>query len=159
MSERIMAVFDFGGVREEVVSKREFPLAKALRVLKDDVVAVLGYGVQGPAQALNLRDAGVNVIVGQRKGRSYQKALKHGWVPKRNLFGYEEAARKGTIIEYLLSDAGQKEQWPIVKPYLSRGKTLYFSHGFSITYEDQTGVVPPKISMSCWLLQKARAQV
>jgi len=139
-----MVILDFGGVEEEVVTRKEFPLSKALEVLRDEVIAVIGYGVQGPAQALNLRDRGLNVIVGQRKGRSYQKALRDGWMPGKDLFSIEEAAERGTIVKYLLSDAGQKEQWPIIKPHLTEGKALYFSHGFSITYRDQTGVFPTK---------------
>jgi len=139
-----MVILDFGGVEEEVVTRKEFPSTKALEVLRDEVIAVIGYGVQGPAQALNLRDRGLNVIVGQRKGRSYQKALKDGWTPEKDLFSTEEAAERGTIVKYLLSDAGQKEQWPIIKPHLTEGKALYFSHGFSITFKDQTGVIPPK---------------
>jgi len=139
-----MVILDFGGGEEEVVTRKEFPSTKALEVLRDEVIAVIGYGVQGPAQALNLRDRGLNVIVGQRKGRSYQKALKDGWTPEKDLFSTEEAAERGTIVKYLLSDAGQKEQWPIIKPHLTEGKALYFSHGFSITFKDQTGVIPPK---------------
>ncbi len=137
-----MAILDFGGVKEEIVTRDDFPLSKAKESLADEVVAVLGYGVQGPAQALNLKDNGINVIVGQRKGRSYQKALGDGWIPGENLFSYEEAAEKGTIIEYLLSDAGQMEQWPRIKPHLTEGKALYFSHGFSIVYKNLTDVVP-----------------
>jgi len=125
-------------------NQKGIPLSKALEVLRDEVIAVIGYGVQGPAQALNLRDRGLNVIVGQRKGRSYQKALKDGWTPEKDLFSTEEAAKRGTIVKYLLSDAGQKEQWPIIKPHLTEGKALYFSHGFSITYRDQTGVIPSR---------------
>ena len=139
-----MVILDFGGVEVEVVTREEFPLSKALEVLRDEVIAVIGYGVQGPAQALNLRDRGLNVIVGQRKGRSYQKALRDGWTPGKDLFSIEEAAERGTIVKYLLSDAGQKEQWPIIKPRMTEGKALYFSHGFSITYKDQTSVIPPK---------------
>jgi ketol-acid reductoisomerase len=140
----LMVTLNFGGVEEEVVTRDEFPLSKALEVLKAEVIAVIGYGIQAPAQALNLRDSGLNVIVGQRKGGSYQKALKDGWIPGKDLFSIEEAAKRGTIVKYLLSDAGQKEQWPTIKPHLTEGKALYFSHGFSITYKDQTGVVPPK---------------
>jgi ketol-acid reductoisomerase len=139
-----MVVLDFGGVKEDVVTREEFPLSKALKILKDEVLAVIGYGVQAPAQAMNLRERGLNVIIGQRKGRSYEKALKDGWVPGKDLFSIEAAAKKGTIIQYLLSDAGQKAEWSTIKPHLTKGKALYFSHGFSITYKDQTGVFPPK---------------
>src|SRR6185436_7635260 len=122
----------------------EFSLDKAREVLKNEVVAVLGYGVQGPAQALNMRDNGINVIVGQKQGsKSWDKALADGWVPGKNLFSVEEAAEKGTVIQYLLSDAGQRSQWPKIVECLNEGDMLYFSHGFAITYKDQTGVIPP----------------
>jgi ketol-acid reductoisomerase len=140
-----MTKMNFGGTEEEVVTREEFPLSKAQEVLKDETIAVLGYGVQGPGQALNMKDNGINVIVGQRKGgASWEKALKDGWVEGETLFELEEAAEKGTIIQYLLSDAGQKDFWPQLKPHLTEGKALYFSHGFSIVYKDQTGIVPPE---------------
>jgi len=139
-----MAKFNFGGTQEEVVTRDEFSLDKARDVLKNEVVAVLGYGVQGPAQALNMRDNGINVIVGQKQGsKSWDKALADGWVPGKNLFSVEEAAERGTVIQYLLSDAGQRSQWPKIVECLNEGDLLYFSHGFSITYKDQTGVIPP----------------
>ena len=139
-----MAKINFGGVEEEVVTRGEFPLEKAREVLKDEVVAVLGYGVQGPAQAMNMRDNGIKVIVGQREGTSnWDKAVADGWVPGKTLFSVEEAAERGTVIQYLLSDAGQHSQWPKIVECLNEGDMLYFSHGFSITYKDQTGVIPP----------------
>ena len=139
-----MAKINFGGVEEEVVTREEFPLEKAREILKDEVVAVLGYGVQGPAQAMNMRDNGVKVIVGQREGTSnWQKALEDGWVPGETLFSVEEAAEKGTVIQYLLSDAGQRSQWPRIVECLDEGDMLYFSHGFSVTFKDDTGVIPP----------------
>jgi ketol-acid reductoisomerase len=140
-----MAMIKFGGVEEKVITREEFPLLKAQDVLRNETIAVLGYGVQGPGQSLNMRDNGFRVIVGQRKNTaSWNKALKDGWVPGVTLFPLEEAAAKGTIIEYLLSDAGQKAFWPTLKPHLTQGKTLFFSHGFAITYRDLTDVVPPK---------------
>ena len=139
-----MAKINFGGVEEDVVTREEFPLEKAREVLKNEVVAVLGYGVQGPAQALNMRDNGITVIVGQKQGSaSWDKALADGWVPGKTLFSIEEAAERGTVIQYLLSDAGQRAQWPKIVECLNEGDMLYFSHGFSITYKDQTGVIPP----------------
>ena len=139
-----MAQIDFGGSLEEVVTREEFPLEKAREVLKDETIAVIGYGVQGPGQALNLKDNGFNVIVGQRKGgQSWDKALADGFVEGTDLFEIEEACEKGTILQYLLSDAGQIAQWPTIKKYLSPGKALYFSHGFGVTYNDQTGIEPP----------------
>ncbi|MBI2074894.1 MAG: ketol-acid reductoisomerase [Candidatus Levybacteria bacterium] len=140
-----MAKMNFGGVTEEVVTRKEFPLQKAKDVLKNEVIAIIGYGVQGPAQALNLRDNGLNVIIGQRKNSpSFEKAKKDGWKEEKNLFDIEEAAKRGTIIAYLLSDAGQIQAWPTIKPHLTSGKTLFFSHGFGITYKKHTGIVPPK---------------
>ena len=135
---------NFGGVVEDVVTKEEFPLEKAREILKDETVAVIGYGIQGPGQAGNLRDNGFNVIVGQRQGKTYDKAVADGWVPGKTLFSIEEAAEKGTIICMLLSDAGQIAVWPKLKKYLTKGKTLYYSHGFAINWQDRTGVVPPE---------------
>jgi ketol-acid reductoisomerase len=139
-----MATFDFGGVMEEVVTEDEFPLQKAREVLQNEVVAVVGYGVQGPGQALNMRDNGIQVIVGQRRGgASWERALTDGFVPGTTLFAPEDAAERATIIQYLLSDAGQVAMWPAIKPCLKPGNTLYFSHGFGIVYKDQTGILPP----------------
>ncbi|HVK97969.1 MAG TPA: ketol-acid reductoisomerase, partial [Flavisolibacter sp.] len=139
-----MAKLNFGGVEENVVTREEFPLSKAQEVLKDEVVAVIGYGVQGPGQALNQRDNGINVIVGQRRhSKSWDKAIADGFIPGKSLFDIEDALQRGTIICYLLSDAAQIQLWPTVKKHLTPGKALYFSHGFGITYNDQTGIVPP----------------
>ena len=139
-----MAQINFGGVKENVVTREEFPLAKALEVLKNETIAVIGYGVQGPGQALNLKDNGFNVIVGQRRGsKTWDKAVADGWIPGETLFDIEEAARRGTIIQYLLSDAGQIAVWPTIQKHLTPGKALYFSHGFGITYKDRTGIIPP----------------
>lgn len=139
-----MAKINFGGVEENVVTREEFPLSKALETLKNETIAVIGYGVQGPGQALNLKDNGFNVIVGQRKNsKTWEKAVADGWVPGETLFDIEEAAEKGTIIQFLLSDAGQIAVWPTIKKHLTKGKTLYFSHGFGITYKERTGIVPP----------------
>ena len=139
-----MAVMNFGGTEENVVTREEFPLDKAREVLKNDTIAIIGYGVQGPGQALNLRDNGFNVIVGQRSpSASYDKAVDDGFVPGETLFSIEEAAEKGTIIQYLLSDAAQISVWPTLKRYLTPGKALYFSHGFAVTYKERTGIIPP----------------
>ncbi len=141
-----MANIDFGGTVEEVVMRDEFPLEKAREILKDEVVAVLGYGVQGPAQALNMKDNGINVIVGQWPGDEdyWEKALQDGWEPGKTLFPLEEAAERGTIVQYLVTDAAQMLTWPSIKSGLKEGDALYFSHGFSVVYADQTGVVPPE---------------
>jgi ketol-acid reductoisomerase len=138
-----MAQINFGGTLEEVVTREEFPMEKALALLQNETIAIIGYGVQGPAQALNLRDNGFNVIIGQRKGKTYNKAVEHGWIPGETLFDIEEAASRGTILQFLLSDAGQIAAWPKIKPFLTKGKTLYFSHGFGITFKEQTGIIPP----------------
>lgn len=139
-----MAQINFGGVEENVVTREEFPLEKAREVLKNETIAVIGYGVQGPGQSLNLKDNGFNVIVGQREGsKSWDKAVADGWEPGKTLFGIEEAAERATIIQYLLSDAGQIAVWPTIRKHLAPGKALYFSHGFGITYKERTGIVPP----------------
>jgi len=139
-----MATINFGGTVEKVVTREEFPLVKAQETLKNETIAVIGYGVQGPGQSLNLKDNGFNVIIGQRKGgKSWDKAVADGWIEGETLFEIEQACEKATIIQYLLSDAGQIASWPTVKRHLTTGKTLYFSHGFGITYKDQTGIIPP----------------
>ena len=137
-----MAQMNFGGVTENVVIRDEFPLEKAREVMKNETIAVIGYGVQGPGQSLNLRDNGFNVIVGQRQGKTYDKAVADGWVPGETMFSIEEACQKATVIMCLLSDAAVISVWPTIKPHLTAGKALYFSHGFAITWNDRTGVVP-----------------
>ena len=138
-----MAKMNFGGVEETVVTREEFPLEKAREVLKNETIAVIGYGVQGPGQSLNLRDNGFNVIVGQRAGKTYDKAVTDGWVPGETLFSIEEACERATIIQVLLSDAAQIACWPTIQKYLTPGKALYFSHGFAVTYKERTGIIPP----------------
>ena len=139
-------LIDFGGVKEEVITRKEFSMAKAKKALKNETIAVIGYGVQGPAQSLNMRDNGFNVIVGQSKDfkRDWDRAVKDGWKPGKTLFSIEEACERGTVIQMLVSDAAQKAIWPMVKKCLNPGDALYFSHGFSIVYKDQTKVIPPK---------------
>jgi ketol-acid reductoisomerase len=140
-----MATIDFGGVKEEVITREEFPVKKALDVLKNETIAVIGYGVQGPAQALNMKDNGFQVIIGQSSKfkRDWDRAVRDGWEPGKTLFEIEEAAERGTIIQMLVSDAAQKAIWPEIKKHLKKGDAVYFSHGFSIVYKDQTGVIPP----------------
>ncbi|MBS0359382.1 MAG: ketol-acid reductoisomerase [Proteobacteria bacterium] len=139
-----MALMQFGSIKENVITCDEFPLSRAKEILKDETIAIIGYGVQGPAQAMNLKDNGFNVIVGQRQqSPSWSEAIKNGWVPNKNLFSIEAACERATFICYLLSDAAQIECWPIVKKYLTAGKTLCFSHGFAVTYHEKTHVVPP----------------
>ncbi len=141
-----MALINFGGVKENVVTRKEFPLSKARRILKNETIAVIGYGVQGPAQGLNMRDNGFKVIIGQSKKfrKDWNRAIQDGWKPGKDLFDIEEAAQRGTVVEMLVSDAAQKEIWPIIKRNLNPGDALYFSHGFSIVYKKLTKVVPPK---------------
>jgi len=143
-----MVELDFGGVKENVITRQEFTLEQAQKILKDEVVASLGYGIQGRAQSLNMRDNGIKVIIGQEKSgvhkAYYDLAVEDGWVPGETLFSMEEASKRGTIKMFLLTDAGQREVWSVVKAGLKEGDALYFSHGFSIVYRDQTGVVPPK---------------
>jgi len=141
-----MVELDFGGIKETVITRKEFPVDKAKEILKNETIAILGYGIQGRAQALNMRDNGFNVIIGQSKKfpKNYEQALEDGWIPGKTLFSLEEAAERGTIKQYLLTDAAQKELWPIIKPTFKEGDALYFSHGFSIVYRKLTGVVPPQ---------------
>jgi ketol-acid reductoisomerase len=141
-----MAIIDFGGVKEEVVMRSEFSMPKARKVLKDETIAVIGYGVQGPGQSLNMKDNGFNVIIGQSRQfpEDWKRAEKDGWIAGKDLFEIEEAARRGTIIEMLVTDAAQKQIWPTIKKQLTKGKALYFSHGFSIVYKDQTKIIPAK---------------
>lgn len=140
-----MAKLNFGGVEENVVTREEFPLSRAQEVLSGETVAVIGYGVQGPGQALNMKENGINVIVGQRKpSKSWDKAVKDGFVPGETLFEIEDALSQGSIICYLLSDAAQIELWPTVKKHLTKGKALYFSHGFGVTFNHQTEIIPPE---------------
>jgi len=143
-----MTKIDFGGVVEDVVTRKEFPLERARQVLQDEVVAVLGYGVQGPAQALNMKENGVHVIVGgaPERSRSWNKAREDGWVPGETLFPWQEAVERASIVQYLVSDAGQMALWPTIQPHFSTGDALYFSHGFAIVYNDQTGVHPPEFT-------------
>ena len=141
-----MALIDFGGVKENIVTRKEFPMSKARSVLKNETIAVIGYGVQGPAQSLNMRDNGFNVIVGQSKAfkKDWDRAVQDGWKPGKTLFDIEEAAQRGTIVEMLVSDAAQRAIWPVIKKNLKPGNALFFSHGFSIVYKTQTKVIPQK---------------
>ncbi|MBO0699636.1 MAG: ketol-acid reductoisomerase [Zavarzinella sp.] len=134
-----------GNTVEQCVERADYPPDRIKQILGNETIAVLGYGVQGKGQSLNMRDNGLSVIIGLRENsKGWKQAQEDGWVPGKTLFPLEEAAKRGTIIQYLLSDAGQKDFWPKLKPHLTKGKALYFSHGFSIVFKDQTGVVPPK---------------
>ncbi|MDI6775539.1 MAG: ketol-acid reductoisomerase [Verrucomicrobiota bacterium] len=142
-----MAIINFGGVKENVVTRGEFPMSRARKALKNEVIAVIGYGVQGPAQSLNMRDNGFNVVIGQSKAfkRDWDRAVSDGWVPGKTLFEIEEAARRGSIVQMLVTDAAQRAIWPLIRKCLNPGDALYFSHGFSIVYKKQTGVIPPGV--------------
>ncbi len=137
-----MAKINFGGVVENVVTRKEYSLKKAQKTLKKEVLAVIGYGVQGPAQSLNMRDNGFKVIIGQDKRfkADWNRAIKDGFKPGKTLFDIEEACEKGTIIMMLVNDAALKFVFPRVKPYLTAGKALYFSHGFGWVYNKLTKV-------------------
>ena len=141
-----MAKIDFGGVIEDVVTADELSMGKAQDILRDETVAVIGYGVQGPGQSLNMKDNGINVIVGQSQEfkEDWDRAINDGWVPGKTLFDIQEAAKRGTVLMMLVSDAAQKAIWPIINKCLNPGDALYFSHGFSIVYKDQTGVIAPE---------------
>src|SRR5262245_18589345 len=140
-----MRQIKIGDTVEAAVERSDYPPEKIRQILGTETVAVLGYGVQGRGQSLNMRDNGVKVIIGLRPGSSgWKLAQEDGWKSGETLFSLEEAADKGTVIQYLLSDAGQKEQWPTLKKSLTKGKALYFSHGFSIVFADQTGVIPSR---------------
>eukprot|EP00468_Gymnochlora_sp_CCMP2014_P011585 CAMPEP_0167752968 /NCGR_PEP_ID=MMETSP0110_2-20121227/7441_1 /TAXON_ID=629695 /ORGANISM="Gymnochlora sp., Strain CCMP2014" /LENGTH=343 /DNA_ID=CAMNT_0007638659 /DNA_START=205 /DNA_END=1236 /DNA_ORIENTATION=+ len=134
---------NFGGTEEKVIERSDYPPSK-LKEIFPGKMALLGYGTQGRGQALNMRDQGLDVIIGLRKGRTWELAKEDGWVEGESLFEITEAADKGDVIMYMLSDAGQSMMWPTIKPYVTKGKTLYFSHGFSAVYKELTGVVPPE---------------
>lgn len=140
-----MAKIDFGGVIENVKTREEYPMDWARKVLNNETIAVIGYGVQGPAQALNMKDNGFKVIIGQEKSfkKDWDRAVEDGWVPGIDLFEIEEAAKRGSVIQMLVSDAAQKVIWPLIKKCLYTSDALYFSHGFSIVYKDQTEIIPP----------------
>jgi len=110
-----------------------------LKNLKGKKIAIIGYGSQGHAQAQNLRDSGLDVIVSQRKGgENYELALRHGFKP----ITANEAARQADLIQILTQDHIQAKLYEEdVKPHLGKGKTLLFSHGFNIHYGQ---IVPPK---------------
>src|SRR6188508_1807706 len=101
-----MKELKLGSNTETAVERSDYPPEKVRQVLGDETVAVLGYGVQGRGQSLNMRDNGVRVIVGQRKGgKAYDTAVEDGWVPGQTLLDVEEAVKRGTVVQYLLSDA------------------------------------------------------
>ena len=138
-----MKELNINGYKEQIIERSDYPIEKCKEILNKKITAILGYGPQGRGQSLNMRDQGFNVIVGLRKGSSWDKAIKDGWIEGKNLFEINEATKKGDIIQFLLSDAGQIQAWPEVKENLSEGNTLYFSHGFGIVFHSDTNIIPP----------------
>lgn len=110
-----------------------------LDILKDKVVAIIGYGSQGHAHAQNLRDSGVQVVIGQRPGGpNWQLAREHGFEP----VSAAEAAKKADLIQILVQDQYQPKVYEEeILPNLAPGKTLVFGHGFNIHYNQ---IIPPK---------------
>ena len=139
-----MKELNINGYKEQIIERSDYPLEKCKEILENKTTAILGYGPQGRGQGLNMRDQGFNVIIGLRKGASWEKAKEDGWVENKNLFEINEATVKGDIIQFLLSDAGQIQAWPDVKKNLSDGDTLYFSHGFGVVFHTDTNIVPPE---------------
>jgi len=139
-----MKDIEINGIKETIVERSDYPIEECKNILGQEVTAILGYGPQGRGQGLNMRDQGFKVILGLRKGRSWDKALADGWVEGETLFETEEAAHRGTILQYLLSDAGQIAAWPMVKSNLNDGDALYFSHGFGIVFHEDTSIIPPE---------------
>jgi ketol-acid reductoisomerase len=138
-----MKELNINGYKETIIERSDYPFETCNEILNNETTAILGYGPQGCGQGLNMRDQGFDVILGLRKGMSWEKALKDGWVEGENLFSIKEATARGTIIQFLLSDAGQIQAWPMVKENLHKGDALYFSHGFGVIFNDDTGIVPP----------------
>ena len=138
-----MKELDINGFKELIIERSDYPIESCKKILDNETTAILGYGPQGRGQGLNMRDQGFDVILGLRKGGSWDKAIDDGWIEGENLFEIEEATKRGTIIQFLLSDAGQIQAWPTVKENLNEGDTLYFSHGFGIIFRDDTNILPP----------------
>ena len=139
-----MKELNINGYRESIFERSDYPIDECKKILNREVTAILGYGPQGRGQSLNMRDQGFNVIIGLRKGSSWDKAIADGWVEGETLFSINEATERGTIIQFLLSDAGQIQAWPEVKSRLNEGDALYFSHGFGIVFHEDTKIIPPK---------------
>lgn len=140
----LYSTFNIGNITETIVERQDYPIDKCKKILQDKTISVIGYGPQGKCQSLNLRDNGFDVILGLRDGNSYEEAKNDGWLPDINLFNIEQAADQGDIIKYLLSDIGQNNQWDNIYPYLTDSKTLYFSHGFGIVFNNQTTIKQPE---------------
>lgn len=117
-----------------------------LSLLKNKVIAIIGYGSQGHAQAQNLRDSGLNVVVGQRPGSpNYELAVKHGFKP----LSADEAAEQGDLVNVLLPDEVQADVYrQSIKPHLKPGNVLMCSHGFNIHF----GQVEPPAGVDALLV-------
>lgn len=142
--QKFVSTISINGIKEDIIERSDYPISKCQDILKNKKVSILGYGPQGRGQSLNLKDNNIDVCLGLRKGSSWDKALEDGWEEGKDLFEMEEACEKGNVIQYLLSDVGQIKQWDKVKPYLKENDTLYFSHGFGITYSKKTNIIPPE---------------
>ena len=138
-----MKEININGHRETIVERSDYPVEKCKKILDQDVTAILGYGPQGRGQGLNMRDQGFDVIVGLRRGKSWDNAIADGWVEDENLFELEDAVKRASIIQFLVSDAAQIQLWPMVKENLNDGDAIYFSHGFGIVFNDDTHIIPP----------------
>ena len=115
-------------------------------LLKNRKIAILGYGSQGHAQAQNMKENGINVIIGQRKNsKSYDAAVADGFSPVE----IEEAVQQADIIQILLPDEFQKEIYEKqIAPHLTKGKCLVFSHGFNIHYN----LVKPSVEVDVYMV-------
>ena len=120
-----MKELDINGFKELIIERSDYPIESCKKILDNKTTAILGYGPQGRGQGLNMRDQGFDVILGLRKGESWDKAIGDGWLEGENLFEIEEATKRGTIIQFLLSDAGQIQAWPTVKENLKTYLSQY----------------------------------
>ena len=110
-----------------------------LGVLRGKKIAIIGYGSQGHAQAQNLRDSGLQVVVSELPGiANYEKAVEDGFTP----ISAREAAEICDVIQILIPDHAQAQMYRSdITPFMKAGKTLLFSHGFNIHYGQ---ILPPK---------------
>ena len=95
-----MKEININGYKEFIIERSDYPIDHCKNILKNEVTAILGYGPQGRGQSLNMRDQGFDVIIGLRKGRSWEKALSDGWEEDVTLFSIEQATEKATIFAF-----------------------------------------------------------